>query len=183
MKSNIFPRPVYIIESINFSCWNSLSWPPSPVYVGSAEGTKYGWFEFNTKSCSFIIIWKMRVWIEWSSSKSLLMFVVKFSDIFNSSHLLRNTLSTLKESSRRLDKCSRRFRLLLWRWHVAWSTNNGIAPKFQLVHQPKWWEKTTCTCSKKSARAGMSSCLHSSTLLVERKIYIDLYITLILIYI
>ena len=59
----------------------------------------------------------------------LLMFVVKVSDIFNSSHLLRNILSTLRESSRRLDKCSKRFRLLLWRWRVAWSTNTGSSVK------------------------------------------------------
>ena len=102
---------------------------PSPVYVGSAEGKKHGRFEFNTKSRLFILILRMLVWIEWSSSKSLLIFMVKVSDIFNYSHLLSNILSTLRESSRRLDKYSKRFRLLLWRWRVAWSTNTGSSVK------------------------------------------------------
>ena len=58
------------------------------------------------------------------SSKSLLIFAVKVPGIFNSSLLLRNILSTLRVSSRCLDKCYWSFRLLLWRWPVAWSTNN-----------------------------------------------------------
>ena len=54
------------------------------------------------------------------------MFVVKVSGIFNSSHLLSMyyyILSTLRESSRRLDK------LLVGRLRVAWSTNTESSAK------------------------------------------------------
>ena len=39
MKSNIFPRTVYIIESINFNCWNSKSWPPKSCVCW------FGWWQ------------------------------------------------------------------------------------------------------------------------------------------
>ena len=80
------------------------------------------------KSCSVTTVLMMRVLTEWSSSKSLLMFLVKVSGI-NSSHPPRNILSQLREPSWGLDKCSKRFRLLLSRWHIVWSINTGSSVK------------------------------------------------------
>ena len=139
IKRSIFARPVYIIELINFKCWNSKSWPPKSCGYWFGEGKEHGWFEFNTKSCSVTIILGMCLWIEWSSSKGPLMFVIKVSDIFIYSDLL----SKSRQSSRRMlhktsvpndlgYSCEDDMLLGPLILEVLWN----ISPKFQLVHQP-----------------------------------------------
>ena len=111
-------------------------------------------------------------WIEWSSSKSLL--TVKTAYIFNSTHLLRNILSTLRESSRFLDKCSKRFRLLLWRWRLSWSTDFGSSVK-------NCSKVSSCSRAPKNLRAQLSTRKYLTCW--KNYIYIDLYITIIFNYV
>ena len=98
IKRNIFRRPLYIIESINFICWTQIGSRQIMCILVRLRAKR---FEFNTKSWPVTIMLRMCLWIELCSSESLLTFVVKVSDIFNYFHLLRNILSKLRESSRR----------------------------------------------------------------------------------
>ena len=84
---------------------------PSPVYIGSAEGKEHRSFEFNVKF--------------FQKPPN----VCKVSRIFNYSHLIRNILSTLRESWKHLEKCSKRFRFLMWRWRVTRSIDTGSSVK------------------------------------------------------
>lgn len=84
---------------------------PSPVYIGSAEGKEHRSFEFNAKF--------------FQKPPN----VCKVSRIFNYSYLIRNILSTLRESWKHLEKCSKRFRFLLWRWRVTRSIDTGGSVK------------------------------------------------------